>query len=284
MEDVGLFDRLKRAGNARRLSAPLVTSPRRYEERGRWSQWLSNVVLITLFRLGADPERLVRWYPGRRVRSEQGEPSEPGKLREPAHAGQTIILFAKAPRLGFVKTRLARDLGEAQALKIYRALGSRAVDVARRSQRQVIIYYTPNDAESELRSWLGSAGLEFCSQSDGDLGERMAAAFAATLPDCESVCIVGTDVPRLTPSTLGDAFDALAERDVVLGPAEDGGYYLIGLCEPRPELFEDVPWSTDAIFDVTSQRAQEEGLGVAVIDRLADVDTIDDLPSDLRGG
>ena len=275
MEDVGLFNRLKRAGNARRLSAPLVTSPRRYEERGRWSQWLSNVVLITLFRLGADPQRLARWYPGRRSRSEP---------REPAHPGQTIILFAKAPRLGFVKTRLARDIGEAQALQIYRALGSRAVDVARRTQRHVIIYYTPNNAESELRSWLGSAGLEFRSQSDGGLGERMAAAFAATLPDCDSVCILGTDVPELTPSTLGDAFDALAERDVVLGPAEDGGYYLIGLCKPRPELFEDVPWSTDAVFDVTSQRAREEGLSIAVIDRLVDVDTVDDLPVDLRAG
>ena len=284
MEDVGLFDRLKRAGNARRLSAPLVTSPRRYEERGRWSQWLSNVMLITLFRLGADPKRLARSYPGRRSRGEQGAPNSLGEPPEPVHAGQTIILFAKAPRLGFVKTRLARDVGEAQALQIYRALGSRAVDVARRTQRQVIIYYTPSDAESELRSWLGSAGLEFYSQTEGDLGERMDAAFAATLPDRESVCIVGMDVPGLTPTILGYAFDALAERDVVLGPAEDGGYYLIGLCEPRPELFEDVPWSTDTVFDVTSLRAREEGLSVAVIERLADVDTVDDLPVDLPAG
>jgi len=272
MEDIGLFDRLKRTGNTHRLDAPVLTSPRRYEERGRWAQWMANVVLITLFRLGADPQRLARWYPGRRVRSEQ------------TRVGQTIILFAKAPRLGFVKTRLAKDVGEARALQIYRELGSRTADVARKTQCRVVIYYTPDDAESEVRDWLGSAGLEFCSQSDGDLGKRMAEAFAATLPESDSVCIVGTDIPDITPTTLGDAFDALAEQDVVLGPSEDGGYYLIGLSEPRPELFDDVPWSTDAVFGLTTQRARAAGLSVEVMDPLTDVDTINDVPADLFAG
>ena len=272
MEDVGLFDRLKLAGNGRRLGAPVLTSPRRYEERGRWSQWLTNVALITLFRLGVDPHRLARWYPGRRARS------------SPTQVGQTIILFAKAPRLGFVKTRLARDVGEARALQIYIALGSRAAEVVRRTQRRVIVYFTPDDAEAELRSWLGATGLEFRPQGVGDLGQRMAAAFEACLPDSASVCIVGTDIPRITPSTFADAFHALAEQDVVLGPAEDGGYYLIGLSEPRRALFDDVPWSTDAVFDFTTQRAAAEGLSVAVIDRLADVDTIGDVPADLSAG
>ncbi len=269
MEDVGLFDRLKRVGNGRRLGAPLLTSPRRYEERGRWSQWLVNAGLITLFRLRVDPHRLARWYPAQRARS------------RPTHVGQTILLFAKAPRLGFVKTRLARDVGDERALQIYRALGSRAAEVVRRTQRRVIIYFTPDNAEAEMRNWLGGRGLEFRPQGDGDLGKRMATAFEACLPDCASVCIVGTDIPGITPSTLGDAFDALAAQDVVLGPAEDGGYYLIGLSEPRPELCDDVPWSTDAVFDVTTQRARAEGLSVAVMDRLADVDTVGDVPAGL---
>ena len=112
----------------------------------------------------------------------------------------------------------------------------------------------------------------------------MARAFEACLPDCAAVCIVGTDIPGITPSTLGDAFDALTARDVVLGPAEDGGYYLVGLSEPRPELFDDVPWSTEAVFDVTTQRAKAEGLSVAVIDPLADVDTVGDVPAGLSAG
>lgn len=272
MEDVGLFDRLKRAGNGHRLGAPVLTSPRRYVERGRCSQWLANLSLITLFRLGVDPHRLARWYPSRCARS------------RPPHAGQTIILFAKAPRLGFVKTRLARDVGEVRALQIYRALGSRAAEEVRRAERRVVIYFTPDDAEAELRSWLGSTGLEFRPQGDGDLGKRMATAFEACLRDCASVCIVGTDIPGITPSILGDAFDALAGQDVVLGPAEDGGYYLIGLSEPRRELFDDVPWSTDAVFDVTTQRARANGLSVTVIERLADVDTVGDVPADLSTG
>jgi len=272
MEDVGLFDRLKRAGNGCRLGAPVLTSPRRYEERGRWSQWLANLGLISLFRLGVDPHRLARWYPTQRAPS------------SPTHVGQTIILFAKAPRLGFVKTRLARDIGEERALHIYHALGFRAAEVARRTQRQVIIYFTPDDAEAEIRDWLGDGGLEFRPQGDGDLGKRMARAFEACLPDCAAVCIVGTDIPGITPSTLGDAFDALTARDVVLGPTEDGGYYLVGLSEPRPELFDDVPWSTEAVFDVTIQRAKAEGLSVAVIDPLADVDTVGDVPAGLSAG
>ena len=95
---------------------------------------------------------------------------------------------------------------------------------------------------------------------------------------------MGTDIPGITPSILGDAFDALAGQDVVLGPAEDGGYYLIGLSEPRRELFDDVPWSTDAVFDVTTQRARANGLSVTVIERLADVDTVGDVPADLSTG
>lgn len=269
MEDVDLFDRLKRVGNARRLRAPLTTSPRRYDERGRWSQWLANVVLITLFRLGVDPHGLARWYPGRRAHG------------SPRRVGQTIILFAKAPRLGFVKTRLAKDVGDARALQIYRALGSRIAEVVRLTQRRVIVYFTPDDAETELRDWLGGAGFEFRPQGHGDLGKRMAAALEACLPECASACIAGTDIPGITPSTFDDAFDALAAQDVVLGPAEDGGYYLIGLSEPQPALFEDVPWSTDAVFDVTARRASAEGLSVAVIDRLADVDRVADVPPDL---
>ena len=120
--------------------------------------------------------------------------------------------------------------------------------------------------------------LRIQSSGRAILGQRMTAAFEACLADSDSVCIVGTDIPSITLSTFCDAFDALAEQDVVLGPGEDGGYYLIGLSEPSGALFDEVPWSTDAVFDVTSRRATAGGLSVAVLDRLADVDTVDDLP------
>jgi rSAM/selenodomain-associated transferase 2/rSAM/selenodomain-associated transferase 1 len=269
MEDVGMFNRLRRAGRGRRLGAPVVTSPRRYQGRGRWSQWMMNIGLITLFRLGVNPRRLARWYPADESRT------------APARPDQAIVLFAKAPRLGFVKTRLARDVGQRRALEIYRALGSRVAKRMRRTGRRVIVYFTPADAENELRDWLGDSNLEFRPQCDGDLGARMVRAFEECLSGSISVCIVGTDVPGLVPSTLETAFDLLSGHDVVLGPAEDGGYYLVGLREPRSGLFDGVPWSTGSVFDVTHQRAAETDLTVAVVDRLADVDTVDDVPADL---
>jgi rSAM/selenodomain-associated transferase 1 len=110
------------------------------------------------------------------------------------------------------------------------------------------------------------------------LGERLASAFADLLPDpADRAVVIGADCPDLNPAVIREAFTALDEHDLVLGPARDGGYYLIGLRRPAPALFERVSWGTDRVFAQTLERAERGGLRVATLGVLADIDTPEDL-------
>jgi len=263
MEDVGIVERLRKVSRVRRLPACLVTSPRRYEAEGRWFGSLRNASLIALYRLGVPPARLARWYPRH---------GRPKREERPA-----LIVFAKAPRPGRVKTRLAADLGAQEASRVYRRLGRRVLDAVREGPYRTLVYYDPPDAEAEMRDWLGGESLEFRPQAEGDLGERMARAFEEALRDADRACIVGTDVPALRAALVVQALERLESADVVLGPAEDGGYYLMALSRPHPEIFRDVPWSTADVLGTTLERARHAGLRESLLPVLKDVDTAADL-------
>ncbi len=266
MEDVGILERLRTVSRIRRLAACVVTSPRRYEAEGRWFGWLRNASLIALYRLGVPPARLARWYP-RDSREDLGAVEE----------RRALIVFAKAPRPGRVKTRLAADLGAQEAARVYRRLGRRVLDAVREGPYRTLVYYDPPDAEAEMRDWLGGESLEFRPQAEGDLGERMARAFEEALRDADRACIVGTDVPALRRALVVQALERLESADVVLGPAEDGGYYLMALSRPHPEIFRDVPWSTADVLGTTLERARHAGLRESLLPVLKDVDTAADL-------
>jgi len=263
MEDVGILERLRTVSRIRRLAACVVTSPRRYEAEGRWFGSLRNASLIALYRLGVPPARLARWYPRH---------GRPKREERPA-----LIVFAKAPRPGRVKTRLAADLGAQEASRVYRRLGRRVLDAVREGPYRTLVYYDPPDAEAEMRDWLGGESLEFRPQAEGDLGERMARAFEEALRDADRACIVGTDVPALRAALVVQALERLESADVVLGPAEDGGYYLMALSRPHPEIFRDVPWSTADVLGTTLERARHAGLRESLLPVLKDVDTAADL-------
>ena len=147
----------------------------------------------------------------------------------------------------------------------------------------IFVYYAPPDPEAlaEMQAWLGSEGIEYRPQVSGDLGERMAGAFDECLAEADRVCIVGTDVPGVGPGTLEEAFRSLETHDVVVGPATDGGYYLVGLRETRPELFREIPWSTGAVLETTLARAREVGADVGLLATRTDVDTKEDVPREL---
>ncbi len=268
MEDVGILERLRKVSRIRRLPACVVTSPRRYEAEGRWFGWLRNASLIALYRLGVPPARLARWYP-RDSREDLGAVEE----------RRALIVFAKAPRPGRVKTRLAADLGAQEAARVYRRLGRRVLDAVREGPYRTLVYYDPPDAEAEMRDWLGGESLEFRPQTGGDLGERMARAFEEALRDADRACIVGTDVPALRAALVVQALERLESADVVLGPAEDGGYYLMALSRPHPEIFRDVPWSTADVLGATLERTRRAGLRESLLPVLKDVDTAADLPA-----
>jgi rSAM/selenodomain-associated transferase 1 len=186
-----------------------------------------------------------------------------------------VLLFAKAPRAGRVKTRLAREIGEARAVELYRAMG-RSVATAVAEAYSLTVWFDPPGAEEEMREWLGDH--ECRPQPDGDLGERMAFAFAEHFASGERPVIgIGADVPGISATVIADAERLLEQTEVVFGPALDGGYYLIGLRAPCDALFQGIPWGSSRVLRATEQRCETLGLGVALLDPLRDLDTREDL-------
>jgi uncharacterized protein len=186
-----------------------------------------------------------------------------------------LLVFLKPPRPGAVKTRLAAALGPDAACAAYAELLETLL--ARLSALPgVQLCYAPPEAKSEIKPWL-RPGWTACPQTGGDLGARLQAAFSDHFKsDAQRVVIIGSDCPEVTAADIEDAWLALEAHDVVIGPALDGGYWLIGLRAPRPGLFTSMPWSTDRVFTETMCRARDDGLRVAVLRELADVDTIED--------
>ena len=185
-------------------------------------------------------------------------------------------MFARAPELGRVKTRLAADVGPLRALEIYRQLGERVIREVRRSPAHLVIAYDPPELEPVMRAWLGDS-FAYEPQSDGDLGTRMAKAMTARIvAGAERIVVIGTDCPSVTADTITAAFAALDAADVVFGPALDGGYYLVGAMRVHECLFHDIPWSTAHTLDVSLARARAAGLRVALLPPMRDIDTAAD--------
>lgn len=182
-----------------------------------------------------------------------------------------LILFAKFPLPGLAKTRLIPALGERGAAAVHRRLAERTVATLSRSALPVEIRYT-GATEAEFRKWLG-ADVALAPQAEGDLSDRLIDA-ARDTPHI----FFGADTPDLEPRHIFAAAKALDDHDIVIGPAEDGGYYLIGMRQARPELLTDMPWSTEQVCPETLRRAEALGLSVALIETLSDCDRPEDLP------
>ena len=190
----------------------------------------------------------------------------------------------RAPVAGRVKTRLAAKIGAQAALRVYRRLAEHAVAEARALGADVSlrIHFTPADAGEAVRAWLG-AGAEYLPQAEADLGARMWAAFeAAFAAGFRRVVIIGSDLPDLSRIVLRRAFDLLDTHPAVLGPARDGGYYLLGMREMVSGIFDDVPWSTTQVLAVTLERLRAAGVSAAMLETLGDVDEAADLPAGWR--
>lgn len=200
-------------------------------------------------------------------------------MSERPHAAPraTIVVFARAPEAGRVKTRLAASIGPGPALQVYRTLAERVVRALREVEgAQLVVRCTPDDRAADVLSWLGS-DLRVEPQGDGDLGERMERAVAAHLrADGASVIVVGTDAPDLDATVIEAALTRLATHDLVFGPALDGGYFLVGMRQLAPEVFRDIPWSAPDTLDVSLAHAAAAGRRVALLDPLLDIDTVDD--------
>lgn len=185
-----------------------------------------------------------------------------------------LIVFCKNPLLGQVKTRLAKTLGDEMALAIYLKLINHTQNVVKAVDADVAVYYS--DYVDTEDNW-NNAYIKK-RQHGKDLGEKMFNAISAGLNmGYASVCLVGTDIYELTPGIIDGAFDKLNTSDVVIGPARDGGYYLIGMTRPDAKVFDISAWSTSSVLEETLLRVQEQGLGCAILKTLGDIDTEEDL-------
>ncbi len=307
LEDAILARRLLRAGRLRQLNAVIVSSARRYEEEGRIRGWVRNAWLISRFLRGAAPAELAHRYPPRRgriggdpgpgrvtslrrgvrSRSSRAERSPSASRKREARRDGTgtaedaprrmVLVFAKAPRPGAVKTRLGRTIGDAEAAALYRRMGRLVIDQLAGLDAAVAVCHDPPDAAPAIRDWLGNLPSRLWPQPSGDLGARISAMFERAFPLAERVVAIGTDALAVDRARVELAFAALESADAVLGPATDGGYYLLGLRAYRPELFADVRWSTSHLLEDTLRRARAAGAAVTFLPPESDIDRAEDL-------
>ncbi|MFH0994791.1 MAG: TIGR04283 family arsenosugar biosynthesis glycosyltransferase [Pseudomonadota bacterium] len=192
-----------------------------------------------------------------------------------------LIIFTRYPEPGTTKTRLICALGANGAAKLHRQMAERVVGEARALKASIGIAIEIRFAggdDFKMRQWLGN-DMEHAAQVGLDLGERMDNAFKAGFDQgCDRIVLVGSDCPELTADILEKAFQALDHHSVVLGPAVDGGYYLIGLKQRLSIVFQDIPWGTKNVLEETRKVLSTLEVSCALLERLSDVDMPEDLP------
>lgn len=194
---------------------------------------------------------------------------------------RALAVFVKAPVPGAVKSRLTPVLSPEEAAGLYRAFVGDSLDTVAQwaelsPSHRPFLAYAGHWRHPDPR-WTGFAGPVF-PQTEGDLGARLADAFARLFESgAHAATVIGSDAPEIGVDRLVEAFQALEEQDAVLGPAADGGYYLLGLRRPAPELFVGIPWSTGEVLSETIARMDRLGLRHKRLEALADIDTPEDL-------
>lgn len=191
-----------------------------------------------------------------------------------------LIIFYRNPELGKVKNRLAATIGEERALAIYLLMAAHARKISLAIPIDRVVYYSEYiDYED---NWL-SQDFQKRLQHGDDLGEKMKQAFEESFKSgYESVCIIGTDCLELTENILFEAFQSLEHSDTVIGPAADGGYYLLGMNRFIPQVFDHKNWSTNTVCTDTIDDLKKLQVSYQLLPSLHDVDTASDLPLHLR--
>ena len=187
---------------------------------------------------------------------------------------QALVFFVKNPILGKVKTRIAKDSGDLEALNIYKELLKITKNTTDSLDIQVYIFYDQWIARNDM--WSGHQ-YHFRTQQGHDLGERMLHAFSHLFKEgFGQVVLMGSDCPYILKSHLLDAFNSLSSHDVVFGPTYDGGYYLIGMNELQPRLFLNMKWSIDTVLDCSLERVTDQNLNFHLLEKLEDIDHWED--------
>lgn len=195
---------------------------------------------------------------------------------------ESLVLFARAPVLGEVKTRLAERLGAEKAARLYAAFlldtldvcaSWRAQTIAVDPNRRLVLYVTPGVDDPIFAECARRSGAQIVAQPEGPLGERLAAIFSQEFDrGARAVCAIGSDAPTLPLHLIEHAFRALRWERVVLGPSADGGYWTIGAQRPAPDLFTGIPWSTPDVMSTTLAHLHAQDVPAHILPFWYDVD------------
>ncbi len=192
---------------------------------------------------------------------------------------QGLIIFVKAPGAATVKSRLAKAIGEENARMLYRHFVADILETMGRGPFDVRLFFYPPDQQESVAAWLGHDRP--CEPQEGsDLGERMSHAFRKIFSEgYDSLLLIGSDLPDLPATIVEAGFAALGTNDCVIGPAADGGYYLIGFKAAAflPDAFMEIPWGSDSVCESTCRIIKAKGLRLAILPCWRDIDTIEDL-------
>lgn len=188
-----------------------------------------------------------------------------------------LIIFVKYPEPGCVKTRLAHSIGKDKAAFLYRTFVELLLKKTSDMSSERFIFYTPADKREKLSNWLGG-GSKLFPQRGNDLGQRMSNAVRfAFAKGAREIVIVGTDIPLLDKEVVLTAFKKLENRQCVIGPSLDGGYYLLGLSHFEGKIFQNINWGTDKVLNQTLGAVKRLGLTYSLLEERFDVDDIEDL-------
>ncbi len=185
-----------------------------------------------------------------------------------------LIIFVKNIKLGTVKTRLAKTVGEDNAFAVYKALVEVTENATSKIKVDKRIYFSDAIVEEKWPNDIKRI------QKGNDLGEKMSNAFKdGFTDDYENIILIGSDLPNISADIINNGFKALDKNEVVFGPAEDGGYYLIGMSKLYNCIFENKAWSTSNLLNNTLEELKQQKIKVSLIETLNDIDTFEDLQS-----
>ena len=260
MEDVELSTRLRRHSAPACIQTPVITSGRRWEQHGVWRTIALMWWLRAAYYFGANIAALARRY---------------GYAPRPEDVAAAVVIFARAPLPGLAKTRLIPALGAQGAARVQRRFTRNTLRLAAAADTgPVTLWCTPDADQRFFRALHRAGGVALQSQCDGDLGARMLHACAhhfSGQPD-QPLLLIGTDCAVLAPGHLQAVARALEQHEVVIVPAEDGGYVLVGVRRLVPEIFERIEWSTALVMTQTRERLRQAGVDWLEMPTLWDVD------------
>lgn len=260
-EDVDFFNKASRKSKIYLIDDYVSSSARRFISDGLIRRQFYNILLFIAYLLRFNQKFLYRMYKYPRNKKKK-----------------SLIIFLRYPKAGQVKTRLAKTTSSQFALSFYKTSVEKIIsDVKKTGGINRFAFYSNKDEKKLVENWLGGK-LIFAAQVGDNLGERMKNAFEKVFSTgSEKVVIIGTDVPDLSKDIIEEALRILDDKDIVIGPSKDGGYYLLGMKKMYPQLFDGIEFSTDSVLRNTLNEIEKLKLNYQTLPQLQDIDTEEDL-------